>query len=117
MVFPLRRQLSALNSRVLLVISRCHRFISSAVDCVSSPLRILQLLALRDAHWDDEVAATGWRGVSLGCATCWKGAFAKRSTERASRDNSSILPLGHIFGQTGLMAVSATSSICGTIIQ
>jgi class 3 adenylate cyclase len=53
-------------------------------------------------------------GRELGCATCWRVAFAKRPTGCASRDSSSILPLGRIFGQTGLMVVSATSSICRT---
>jgi hypothetical protein len=50
--------------------------------------------------------------ASLGSATCWKAAFAKLQTECASRDSSSIP--GHIFGQNGLMVVSATSSICRT---
>ena|SRR6516165_7069968 len=31
---------------------------------------------------------------------CWKGAFAKQLTEFVSRNNSSILPLAHIFGRT-----------------
>src|SRR5260370_28284846 len=48
----------------------------------------------------------------LGCATCWKGAFARQQTGCASRDSSSMPPPGHIFGQNGLMVVSATSSIC-----
>ena len=50
-------------------------------------------------------------GRDLGCVTCSKGVFAKRQTEYALQDSSSIPPLGHIFGQTGLMAGSATSSI------
>jgi adenylate cyclase len=53
-------------------------------------------------------------GANLGYATCWKAAFAKREIEYASRDSSSIPPPGHIFGQNGLMVVSATSSICRT---
>jgi adenylate cyclase len=53
-------------------------------------------------------------GASWGCATCWKAAFARRQTGCASPDSSSIPPLGHIFGQNGLMAASATSSICRT---
>jgi hypothetical protein len=53
-------------------------------------------------------------GRELGCVTCWKGAFAKRQTECASRDSLSIPPPGHIFGRTGLMAGSATSSVCRT---
>jgi hypothetical protein len=51
-------------------------------------------------------------GASLGCATCWKERSQSGKPRCASRDSSSIPPLGHIFGQTGLMVGSATSSIC-----
>ena len=53
-------------------------------------------------------------GVNLECVTCSKEAFAKRQIECASRDSSSIPPLGPIFGRNGLMVGSATSSICRT---
>ena len=53
-------------------------------------------------------------GRELGCAMYWRGAFARRQTGCASRDSSSIPPRAHIFGQTGLMVGSATSSICRT---
>src|SRR6202171_3659877 len=40
---------------------------------------------------------------------------ASTNTGCASRDSSSIPPPGHIFGRTGLMVGSATSSICKTM--
>jgi hypothetical protein len=52
-------------------------------------------------------------GRELGVRYVLEGSVRK-AIEYASRDNSSIPPPGHIFGQTGLMVGSATSSICRT---
>jgi adenylate cyclase len=53
-------------------------------------------------------------GRELGVRYVLEGSVRKAATACALRDNSSIPRPEHIFGPTGLMASSATSSICRT---
>lgn len=53
-------------------------------------------------------------GRELGVRYVLEGSVRKAATGCASRDSSSMPPMGHIFGQNGLMAGSAISSICRT---
>ena len=53
-------------------------------------------------------------GRELGVRYVLEGSVRRRQTECASRDNLSIPQPEHIFGRTGLMVGSETSSICRT---